>query len=54
MARTITWKTKGKAKEPPKDASPQEPKKGENQSLMWEEIISPTPFYCRMHANHEI
>jgi hypothetical protein len=30
MAGTINWKTKGKAKEMPKDTSPQEPKKGES------------------------
>jgi hypothetical protein len=34
MFRTITLKTKGKAKEKPKDTcNPQEPKKGESWSL---------------------
>ncbi len=48
MFRTITLKTKGKAKEKPKDTcNPQEPKKGESWSLPHKnqrnEKASPSP-----------
>jgi len=35
MARTIIGKTKGKAKERPKDVQPAKPKKGDNYSFLW-------------------
>ncbi len=56
MAKTILGETKkGEAKERPKDAEHQGPKKRERTSLFHgRELSHPQAFLCHHHANHEI